>query len=221
MVIMSVVITTTLLYLIRFIHNNTSAPTEAEPKAERISVDENLSKTYKSRRQLHLTPLEALNQDTPPPLPAKPQTNMNNSNENGLSNGHIVQDDPVVHELEKFRPRTAVMSSADGKKYRAACCKSKKASNTQTVASQCDDQYTASGASNKENCLDKPPPLPPKPMSSSKLHAKKGTSSSSINSVYQHSMHTESLSLLEERMPVQPSQPQEWQKRSEKYVCST
>lgn len=182
---------------------------EAGPKAEHISVDANLSNTYKSRQQLqHLMPLEALNQDTPPPLPAKPQANTNNCRENCLSNGHLVQGDPVVHKQEKFRPRTTVISSADGKKHRAMCCKSKNANNTPTVAS-CDDQCTASGASNKESCSDKPPPLPPKPMRSSKPYAK---------SVYQRSTHTESLSLFEERMQVHPSQPQRQEKRSEKYV---
>ena len=198
-----------LLFMIRFLHNNTSAPMEAGPKTERISVDANLSTTYKSRQQLHLPPLEALNQDTPPPLPAKPQTN------NCLNNGHVVQDD-LVHEQEKFRPRTSAISSADGKKHRAVSCKSKNGNNTQTVISQPDDQCTASGASNQA------PPLPPKPVKSSKLCAKKGASSSSIKSVYQHSTrtHTESLSVLERRMPVQPSQPQERHKTSEKYVCN-
>ena len=212
-----------LSYMIRFLHDNAkdnSVPMETEP----ISVDANLSRTYQSRRQLHLAPLEAPSQDTAPPLPAKLQTNMNNSTENCLTNGHIVQDDPVVHEQEKFRLRTTVISSADGKKYRA--CKPKNGNNTQTVTSYCDDQciVKTTNTSNKKNGLDKPPPLPPKPslppkpLRSRKLCAKKGDGSSSIKSVYQHGMHTESLSLLEERMPVQPSRPQEWQRRLEKYV---
>ena len=62
--------------MIRFLHDNAkdnSAPTETEP----ISVDANLDRTYQSRQQS--LPRGALSQDapsqyTPPPLPAKPQT---------------------------------------------------------------------------------------------------------------------------------------------------
>ena len=215
----------------RFIHDSTkstSAPIGAVP----ISVDTNLSRAYQSRRQLHLTPLDTQNQDVPPPLPAKPQTNMNNADDNCTSNDHIVQDgsDVRVYDKEKFRQRTAaVISSADGKKYRAAYCKSKNGNSTQQpITSQEDHHNTCTvnttNPSSKESCSDKPPPLPPKPpplpqkpVRSRKPCAKKdGASSSSIKSVYQYSTHTESLSLLEERALVQPSQ---LQRRLERCMC--
>ena len=177
-----------------------------------ISVDASLNSTYQTREQLQLISCtnQELPQDVPPRISPRHQTNSNNSNEVSLANCHEVQDD---YNQCGFRQRTAVMPTAVADKYKMMRSKSKNNNNEPTVALPCLDQKTCStkttnASSTEDNSSDKPPPLPPKSFRSRKLCTTKGTSTSSVKSVYQQSgEHSESLHLVEERKFVQPSQP--------------
>ena len=152
-------------------------------QVESISIDASSNSTYQSRQQLPLTSCsnQDLLQDVPPLVSPKHQTKINNSNEEGsLANYHAIQDD---HNQGGYRQRTAVMSSV------------------------LVDQYKIMHSKSKDNSLDKPPPLPPKSFRSRKFCTKKGTSTSSVKSVYQSGEHHENLHVVKERNLVQPSQP--------------
>ena len=200
----------------RFLHDNAYGV-----QAYSISVDTNLNKTYQTRKELNLTLSEAEHQDTPPPLPAKPQRNMNNYHEDYSTNG---QDDPdVLRDQRKYRARTTVISSEDGKKYKKNKCGVIKSwSDITTVKSQSDDQnfsVKTTKTSSKESCLKEPPPLPPKPNNqpkpplppkSRKHHddSTKGASCYPDKSVYERCEDTKSSNLPIERMSVKPHQLQ-------------
>ena len=178
-------------------------------QVESISVDASLNSTYQTREQLQLTSCtnKELPQDVPPHISPRHQTNLNNSNED--SKCHEVQDD---YNQGGFRQRTAVMPTAVADKYKRMRSKSKNNNNEPTVALPCLDQKTCStkttnASSTEDNSSDKPPPLPPKSFRSRKLCTTKGTSTSSVKSVYQSGEHSESLHLVEERKLVQPIQP--------------
>ena len=181
-------------------------------QVESISVDASLNSTYQTREQLQLTSCtnQELLQDLPPPVSPRHQTNLNNSNEGSLANCHKAQDD---YNQGGYRQRTAVMSSAVADKYKSMRSKSKNSNSESAVTLPCLDQKTCStkttnASSTENNNSDEPPPLPPKSFRSRKLCTKKGTSTSSVKSVYQQSgEHSESLHLVEERKLVQPSQP--------------
>ena len=185
--------------LSRFVHDSASFPIQAES----ISVDASLNSIYRTRQQLNLPPLE--NQDTQPLSPIKQQSNMNNSNENSFSTDCVVQGNG------NFRQRTSVMSSAEGKRYKSIRCKAKHDNHAPAAAvmPSSHDQHSCTVKTTSTSCRgnhsDKPPPLPPKPVGSTKLCTKKGSSNFS-RSVYKCGEHKESSSLLEDRIPVQPSQ---------------
>lgn len=195
--------------MLRFLHDNAKGYT-IPVQVESISVDETLNSTYQTREQLHLAPCKTQSQDTPPLMPAKHQTHLDNSCDNSSGNCHMAQDS---HKQGSFRQRTAVMSSAEAKKYKTICCKSKTSSGTSTVTSPHQNQNSwtvkTANAPNEDKRLDKPPPpLPPKPV---KLCT---TNNSSVETVSQHREHAESVNLLEERMSVQPNQLAHQQIRS-------
>ena len=191
----------------RFVHDNAkddSFPIQAEP----ICVDASLNSTYRTRQHLNLPPLE--NQNIQPPLPVKQQSNMNNSNENSLNSDHAVQDNPVKGN---FRQRTSVMSSAEGKRYKSIRCKAKNDNDAPAVMpSPHDCTAKTTSTSSRGNHSDEPPPLPPKPVGSTKLCTKKESNSYS-RSVYKCSEHNKSSSSLEDEVLVQSSQLKRQQTR--------
>ena len=186
------------MYVTRFLHDNAKGCT-VPVQVESIFVNASLNSTYQSRQQLQLT--SCTNQDL------LQETNLNDSNEDNLANYHEVQDN---YNHVGFHEKTAVMSSTVADKYKIMCSKS---NNESIVASPCLDQKTCitnttNASSTEDNNSDKPVPLPPKSVQSRKLCTKKGTSTSSVTSVYQHSgEHSESLRLIEKRKFVQHSQP--------------
>ena len=174
-------------------------------QVESISVDASLNSTYKTRQQLNLPPLE--NQDIQPLSPVEQESNMKNSNDNSFNSDHVAQDNLVKRN---FRQRTTVMSSAEGKLYKSIRYKAKNDTNAPAGTSPCHEQHSCTGKNTSSmssggNHLDNPPPLPPKPVGSTKLCTNKDSSGFS-RSVYECSEHNKSSSLLEDEVSVQPSQ---------------
>lgn len=190
----------TCCHFIRFLHDSPKGfklPIEKES----ISVDTSLNSTYQTREQLHLAPCETESQNVPPPLPARHKKSMASSNAKSSTNNHVVQDNPTEPDCGNFRQRTAaVISSADGKKYKTKYRKPND-SDTPAVPLLCHNQnsFNADDASNQNDRLHEPPPLPPKPIGSRKLHAKKGTSSCCFKTTTVNIATTECSSLPEER----------------------
>ena len=200
-------------YTNRFLHDN---PSNAQSYT--ISVDANLNKTYLTRKELNLTLQEPEHQDTPPPLPAKPWKNMKNCHEDCSTNGQDDLDAP--HDLRKYRARTTVISSRDGKMYKKNKFSGSKSYNDiPTVKSQSDDQnfsVKTTNASSKGSNSEEPPPLPPKPLASNQTKPPLPPKSRKYypdKSVYECCEDTKSSSLSVERILVQPNRPQHLRQR--------
>ena len=183
--------------LSRFIHDSAKS-CNFPIQLESISVDASLNSTYNTRQQLNLPPLE--NHGIQSPLAAKQQSNLKSNNENSFDSDHAVQDNG------NFRQRTSVMSSAEGKRYKSIRCKTKNDNNTPPITSPNCDQHSCTveitTTSSRGNHSDKPPPLPPKPVGSTKSNE---DSSGFSRSVYECSKHNKSSSLLKDKVSVQPT----------------
>lgn len=190
--------------LYRFLHDNVKGYSQTES----ISVDDTMNSTYQTRQELKLTPHRTEGRNVTPLLPDRHQTNSNNSNE-----GSSTSDYAAKQDQGSFRHRTKVISSADAAKYKNMCCKSKNGSNASTGASPHHDQSSrtvTSTCTNPSNEDVKPPPLPPKSHRSRLLYkGKKTDSNSSVESVFKSAASTGSSNLLEERLSLQPSPPQQ------------